>query len=393
MMRLSTVLSVTLFPLLWAVLTYESSWSVASPTAPGELAEAKLLPLIKRHDVPHTRVLLVSLQNHRNTQYFGKISVGNPPQSFNVVFDTGSHHFWIPSNECQASSCRAHSRFDDSRSSSFRHHSNNGWNECVTVTFGTGRVVYRKALEAIRIGDAAIPSQAVGLVVDQTDEPFVDLPFDGIVGLGEYFVVYTGMCLSRSSCLAGSYERSGQKDLLDNLKTERVIADKIFAVYLSRRRVMGGVISFGGFDPRFVQQGKNIQWFATLPQEGWAIPLIDFKVDGVRLHLCFDSAESRCVAVLDTGTSSIGGPKADIHQVLTALGAAPSCERRVDMRHLTVILEQGTPGQEIEFELTPDDYLVESLKPSDDYTSCPAAFMPLELKQHPVRIFVSRLNI
>ncbi|CBZ49907.1 cathepsin D enzyme, related [Neospora caninum Liverpool] len=386
-MGLSKAIAVILLTLPFAGVGYKAKWCTASPAAQGALTEKKLVRRIQRHDWPHTRLLSLALRNHRSTQYFGEISVGTPPSLFKVVFDSGSHQFWIPSKECQSSSCRTHSRLDCSRSSSCRDHGNTGWNESVAVTFGTGRIVYRKALETVKIGDVVIPSQAIGLVVDQTDEPFANLPFDGIVGLGECSLLYTRVPLLSGSRLAGSTELTGEKDLLDNMKNEGIITDRVFAFYLSRRSALGGVISFGGFDPRFVQPGKPIQWIGMLPQKGWAMPLIDFKVDGVRLDLCFDSAASRCAAVLDTGTSSIGGPRADIHHILTMLGAAPRCERKLAMKSLTVIIEQEA-GREIEFELTPDDYVVDNLKPSDDSTSCPAAFMPLELKRHPVRTFV-----
>ncbi|KAB0377538.1 hypothetical protein FD755_011982 [Muntiacus reevesi] len=71
----------------------------------------------------------------QSVAYIGSITIGTPPQQFQVVFDTGSSDLWLPSVDCQSSSCSTHDTFKPTQSSTFQD-----MRRTVNLSFGSGRM-------------------------------------------------------------------------------------------------------------------------------------------------------------------------------------------------------------------------------------------------------------
>merc|ERR1719217_1296006 len=118
------------------------------PDAPPRLPHEPYLVQLRRESVPVKRK--GEIVSHK-TSYSGVLSVGmgdKAPQEFRVVFDTGSGHVVLPSQECHSESCLVHRRYNMNASSSSTAINVDGsvvppgeLCDQVKIGFGTGSVV------------------------------------------------------------------------------------------------------------------------------------------------------------------------------------------------------------------------------------------------------------
>jgi hypothetical protein len=166
-----------------------------------------------------------SLHNFRDTQYYGQINIGTPPQAFPVIFDTGSANLWVPSTSCYSEGCLAHERFDHAASSTF---STSG--VPIYIKFGTGRIAGTISQDVVHFHQLRIQQQAFLEVSDERNFPFESFPFAGIVGL----------------CLP-SIAAAGTTPLFDTIMKQRLLPANMFSFHLSP---IGGEshVFFGGIN-------------------------------------------------------------------------------------------------------------------------------------------------
>lgn len=140
---------------------------------------------------------LTATTDHK-VQYWGEISVGDPPQTFRVLFDTGSSALVLPSSACTTPACEAHHRYDFNASSGAKL-----TGATMNIGFGKGEVKGRMVQDQVciaqhvplemaflqvrssaRARDGSSCAPLVFLAADEESGPFGDFPFDGLLGLG-----------------------------------------------------------------------------------------------------------------------------------------------------------------------------------------------------------------
>ncbi|XP_075396457.1 chymosin-like [Tenrec ecaudatus] len=232
-----------------------------------------------------------TLTNYLDCQYFGKISIGTPPQEFTVVFDTGSSDLWVPSIYCSSEACQNHHRFDPSKSSTFQN-----MDQPLSIQYGTGSMQGFLGYDTVTVSDIVDPHQTVGLSTQEPGDVFTYSEFDGILGLAY-------------PSLASEYS----VPVFDNMMSRHLVAQDLFSVYMSRNG-QGSMLTLGAIDSSYYT--GSLHWVPVTVQEYWQFTVDSITVDGVVV-----ACDGGCQAILDTGTSLLVGPGSDILNIQKVIGA------------------------------------------------------------------------
>ncbi|XP_006050181.3 pregnancy-associated glycoprotein 1-like [Bubalus kerabau] len=217
------------------------------------------------------------LRNIMDLVYVGNITIGTPPQEFQVVFDTGSSDLWVPSLFCTMPACSAPVWFRQLQSSTFRP-----TNKTVTITYGSGSMKGFLAYDTVRIGDLVSTDQPFGLSV--AEYGLEGRNYDGVLGLNYPNISF-----------------SGAIPIFDNLKNQGAISEPVFAFYLSKNKQEGSVVMFGGVDHHYYKGELN--WVPLIEAGDWRV-----HIDRISMKRTVIACSDGCEALVHTGTSHIEGP-------------------------------------------------------------------------------------
>lgn len=275
----------------------------------------------------------VPIHDYSNAQYYGPISVGTPPQNFNVIFDTGSSNLWVPSKTC--TNCGSHPTYDSSKSSSYV---NNG--TFFGIRYGSGPVSGFVSEDVATVGDLAVKYQ---LFAEINNTQGLGLAyklgkFDGILGLAWPSISVNQM-----------------PTVFENMADQKLFPEPVFGFYLPSSSTTEGEMVIGGIDS--TKFTGSLQYVPLAAENYWTVSLDSFTISGA-------SVSTTTKAILDTGTSLLAGPTADVAKIAATVGAKPfflnKKEYTIDCKNIPTLPELVFTMGGANYTLTGADYVINS---------------------------------
>ena len=240
---------------------------------------------------------VVKIEDFQDAQYFGQISVGQNKQPFTVIFDTGSSNLWIPAPNCTG--CASHPKFREVDSSTYKRGPFAGLTgQGFDLTYGSGEVKGYLGSDSVNMGGVLVNNQVFGEVYDPKGlgMAYKVGKFDGILG----------MAWPRISV-------DGIPPVFQNMMTQKAVGEPVFAFRLGTDGASGELV-IGGVDDSHYR--GDLHYLPLSNETYWEV-----KLDGMSLGGKTVTKVQR--AILDTGTSVLAGPTAEVAVIAKQIGAHP----------------------------------------------------------------------
>jgi len=190
--------------------------------------------------------------------------------------------------------CLLHHKYDSSKSTTYQA---NGTK--FEILYGSGPVAGFLSEDTVGVGDIAVTGQTFAEITDVTGLglAFAIGHFDGILGMAWPSISVENITT-----------------VWQNMINEGFIQDTVFAFYLSQSGLVPGELVFGGIDNSHFT--GDLEWVPLISETYWEVSLGDLKMDG-------KSVTTAKYAVIDSGTSTLAGPTAEVKKIATMVGATP----------------------------------------------------------------------
>ncbi|KAI8601760.1 aspartic proteinase IV [Dissophora ornata] len=210
-------------------------------------------------------------------EYYGSVSVGTPAQVVKLDFDTGSSDIWFPSSTCTTTACKAHTRFNSAKSSTYTK-DGRSW----TISYGDGSSASGTlGSDIVSVGGVSV-RQTIGLATKESSQ-FGSSPEDGLFGLGFNTIESV----------------SGVKTFMDNAIAAGILTLPVVSVFLPSVRRNGGVggeYLFGAIDS--TKYTGSLTYVPVTKKGYWQVLIQDASYNGASLG-------QTSQGIIDTGTTLV----------------------------------------------------------------------------------------
>jgi len=239
------------------------------------------------------------LSNFQDAQYYGDITIGTPPQTFSVVFDTGSSNLWVPSKKCGWTNvaCMLHHKYDSTKSNSYKKDGRD-----FSIQYGSGSMKGFVSVDTVCVSDICPTNQEFAEAVDEPGMAFIAARFDGILGMA-----------------FGVISVDNLTTVFDNMYNQKLVDAPVFSFWMNRNPddSNGGQLVLGGVDPDLYL--GQISYSAVTRKAYWQFSMSTIGSGGSKV-----ACKNGCEAIADTGTSLIIGPTAETDAINKLIGATAS---------------------------------------------------------------------
>jgi len=229
----------------------------------------------------------VQLTDNGEILWYDGIAVGTPPKTFTVDFDTGSSDLVLPGTDCTAN-CEGHTLYDPSWSSTSEI-----TKQPFKLSYGDGSSVQGTVfLDTVALAGFQATNQSVGDSSQYSDGfSLPRFPSDGLMG----------MAFKQISEFNAS-------PVFQTLVEEGMVSDPVFAFRLG---TSGSKLDVGGIDQASLK--GDISYTNVIEEGFWQVKTDALKVGGQTTSSNFD-------AIIDSGTTLIVGPTAEVAKLYEAAG-------------------------------------------------------------------------
>ncbi|KYQ57862.1 Lysosomal aspartic protease, partial [Trachymyrmex zeteki] len=243
----------------------------------------------------NTSVIRLPLHYDGNAAYYGAITIGTPPQNFNVAIDIAFPELIIPSRNC-CSNVPLYNTYDHTKSSTYIP--NNTFFNFVYNKEKTNIIRIMSGFlstDVINIVGINVSNQTFGEILVIEVIEFDNVKFDGILGMGFSTVP------------------SEMSSIFTTMIKQGLLSRPVFSFYLNRNPELNNELILGNSDETLYE--GNLTYVDIIHETFWKFSIDQIKIGDTILCM------NRSQAMIDTLTLKLIGPSPDIANINRQIGA------------------------------------------------------------------------